>query len=772
MQTNPPRTHQRTTKIGKPQNKAFNSAYVFFFILLFCLKPDIPFAQIPTGSWRTHLSYHRLQTILLAENKIYAASENGFFYLNLADNSLHTLSKEDGLSGQGITALAYAPAAGTLVLGYKDGNIDLLSSQGVANIPTLARALSFPEKEIRALAVLGDQIFLALPFGVSVVEISTQKVKETYLKIGKNGTKDPVFDLCIFADSLFLATAQGLRAASLDASVNRLDFANWRTVHQSSGIRHLTVFGEKLFFTDEKDGVFSYRNGKISPTPLPIKNTYNDLTQSENRLLLLTQDTIFVAGSDLNFTHHSGKYINNPQAAFFQKNTLWTADAMRGLVKIENSRATHFLPSGPSDLAAFKLLNIHQKLLVLAGGIAPKTDKPSGKPAAFSVFEDNSWTNYSAAHKIADAQKLPEMHDLVSASGAWAQKMYFGSQADGLLRWDMSSGNFDRLTATPLLPQTNGKGVAVSGLATDQAGTLWVSNYGVAAAAPSIHARKTDGSWQSFTFDAPATKFPAEILIDDFSQKWVRLSGKNGILVFENAHKFKILGEGVGQGDLPDASVNCLVKDRNGSIWVGTKRGVAEFFSPSEVLADVPDALLPRFEGLPLLRDENVTALAVDGGNRKWIGTENGAWLFSPDGSTLIRHFTAENSPLPASEIRSIAILPQSGEVFFATRQGVASYRSDATAAEEKYGKVKIFPNPVEPGFQGVLSISGLAQDAAVKITDLAGQLIWQTQAQGGTATWDTRDYNGKKAKAGVYLVFSLSSDGEESFAGKFALLR
>jgi hypothetical protein len=218
-------------------------------------------------------------------------------------------------------------------------------------------------------------------------------------------------------------------------------------------------------------------------------------------------------------------------------------------------------------------------------------------------------------------------------------------------------------------------------------------------------------------------------------------------------------------GGLPSSAVRAIAIDRDGYIWVGTDEGVAYFFSETD------DAIKPLFEGRFLLRDETITAIEVDGGNRKWIGTERGVWLFSPEGETLIHNFTTDNSPLLSNMIYDIEIADETGEVFFATDKGLLSYRADATTSDAGFRELKIFPNPVTSDFSGSVGITGLATDAIVKITDVSGQLIWQTQANGGSATWNVRDYNGRRAATGIYLVFAATADGSESVVGKIAVV-
>jgi hypothetical protein len=183
------------------------------------------------------------------------------------------------------------------------------------------------------------------------------------------------------------------------------------------------------------------------------------------------------------------------------------------------------------------------------------------------------------------------------------------------------------------------------------------------------------------------------------------------------------------------------------------------------------DAVRPIFENRFLLKDEKITDIEVDGGNRKWMGTERGVWLFNPSGDELVYNFNDQNSPLLSNVILDIAIDDETGEVFFATDYGIVSFRSGATSGGETFKSVKIFPNPVTAEFNGEVGISGLATDAIVKITDVNGKLVSEFQANGGTATWDVRDFRGKRPSTGIYLVFCALPDGSEKMVGKIAII-
>lgn len=202
---------------------------------------------------------------------------------------------------------------------------------------------------------------------------------------------------------------------------------------------------------------------------------------------------------------------------------------------------------------------------------------------------------------------------------------------------------------------------------------------------------------------------------------------------------------------------------------------MAVAYSPSELFAGVNVEIPNLIEGgflKPLLADQNINCIAVDGGNRKWIGTNNGVWLFSADGTKQLLFFNKDNSPLLSNKVLSIAIDDRTGEVFLGTTSGIISYKGDATAPVTKMSKIVIYPNPVRPGFSGNIGLKGLAENANVKITDINGVLVYETTAIGGQATWNGKNFSNEVASSGVYLVLIVNKDGTDTAVGKILIVR
>ena len=286
-----------------------------------------------------------------------------------------------------------------------------------------------------------------------------------------------------------------------------------------------------------------------------------------------------------------------------------------------------------------------------------------------------------------------------------------------------------------------------------------------------------DGAFRSYSPpEADTTIFPRtdSTVLDLNGLAWSRLPDYlgGGISVKNiQTNKQRILSASIGNGGLPSSLIHSLAIDTDGYIWFASERGVG-YFIPDDILSgSAVNAVLPIYGQRKLFSSERSTAISVEPGNRKWIGTDNGLFLFSADGTELIKQFTASDSPLPSSKISALNFEGASGLLFVETPNGMVSYHSDASTPGENLSTITIFPNPVRPNFDGVLGVKGLMENATVKFTDLSGRLVYETRSQGGTASWNLNDYTGKRVRGGIYLIIIVSSDRSEKMAGKLAVI-
>jgi len=227
--------------------------------------------------------------------------------------------------------------------------------------------------------------------------------------------------------------------------------------------------------------------------------------------------------------------------------------------------------------------------------------------------------------------------------------------------------------------------------------------------------------------------------------------------------------------------VRCVTEDLDGNIWVGTNQG--PIYLPKEQILTSDKTFtqvkVPRNDGSGyadyLLSGVDITSIAIDAAGRKWFGTQgNGVYLISADNMTQEQHFVADETQLLSDNIYSMAIDNNSGEVFFATEQGLCSYMSDATVTNTEMTKDNVwaYPNPVTPDFTGLITIVGLTYNADVKILSGNGMLVAQGTSNGGTFTWDGKDLNGKDVASGVYMVNTATKDGKKGTVCKIAIVR
>lgn len=736
------------------------------FLLLFFAAGVFAQNNIPIGTWRTHLTYRDTKVVAVAGNKIYAATGNSLFFFDKEDNSTTRLTKTDGFSGVNISTFAYHHEKEILLIAYEDGNIDFLTGNEIANFDLIKRTQLRGSKKINHIQFYQNSAYLSTDFGVVVLDLEQVDIIESYLNIGAEGSEIRVNSSTIARDSLFLATDQGIIAAPVDSNTNLQDYNNWRRLGKEQGLELaeatvIETLNNKIYVGTVENEFYIYDGLTWKERELPVAGEFYSMKASGESLFIAVSDQLLrFTGNDITIINHP--LIQKPgMATIDEENNLWIADLNNGLISDYEGSFNNYFPSGPFSENSFKLCYSNDKIIAVSGGYDASLN-PYNRTEGFYVFEEGAWTNYNPTG-IGNAIKIPQVEDLVDVvyqpeSG----NIFFASFEDGLLEWK-GGDQFNIMDEnTPGSSLTNGK---LTGVAFDDEGALWITSQ----SPPHILHRLLNGEWTSYNFNADFV--PKGLIITDSGIKWIKL--KSGILVFdEESGEQRLLTDAIGEGDLPGNRVTDLAIDHEGQIWVGTEQGIAFFTNPAAVFSgDFRDASLPVYQNRFLFRNELITAIRIDGGNRKWIGTENGLWLFGDDADTLIYNFTEENSPLLSNKIIDIAIEENSGEVFIATDKGIISFRGTGTRGAASHQNVKIFPNPVTKNFTGLVGISGLVNDAIVKITDVSGSLVREFRAEGGTATWNVADVYGRRVNTGVYLVFSASDDGEETFVGKIAVV-
>ncbi|HLL93706.1 MAG TPA: T9SS type A sorting domain-containing protein [Spirosoma sp.] len=736
-------------------------------------------ASAQLNSWQSHVSYRSGRSVAVTAAKIYAATLNGFFSYDKTTGETATLGKQHGLSDVGISRLLYLPDQNRLLLAYRSGNIDFLSlsptgePRNVLNVNTIVIAANLPvARSINHINRIGNNAYLSTDFGVVVLDLVKNEIRDTYFSQRTDRSARPVYQTAATTDSLYALTAplltsqtgRQLQAVRFAPGVNIADPGNWQAVPGPGlPIESITASGGQLSITVNGQGVYSWTAGRWTLTqvlPNPIIRQFPGLATGP---ILATDQAVTVPGS----ATFSGPLLTDPREAGADGNRIWVADAERGLLVGNAGLFGQIIPEGPTQDLFNRLYAYPNWLVALPSGPQDVLLRSrSQPPAEIFAVPDGRWQSLSAPFSdrgFNSAAYLPTQ-----------QQLYLGSFGEGL--WRQANGQAPRMVTLPA-----SVGPFISSLATDLGGNLWITTGGSSVQQATLHVRRPDSTFQSFP--AVNGRNLVQAVADDNGFLWLRPDAGSGLIVFDPAtNRIRYLTTQTGQGGLLTNSVRVLVKDRTGSIWVGTDLGPTVFDNPAGVFDGAIDAQPPLLNRRRLLANEVVTSIAVDGGNRKWIGTQTGLYHVAPDGSQLLSRITADNSPLPGNSIQAIAIEPISGRVFIQTgppdrgpmdqSYGIVSYRGSATEPAETLNKLTIFPNPVRPDFSSTVGINGLTDNATVKVLDAAGQLVYETRSQGGTAVWNLRDYRNRPAQTGVYLIVVVTADGTEGLAGKLAVVR
>ena len=749
--------------------------------------------EIGIGEWRDHLPYSNSISLTEVGNKIFCATPYSIFYYDKEDYSVARLTKVNGLTDIGISTIKYNTENQTLVVAYTNTNIDLLKGSVIINISDIKRKPILGNKTINNITFRDQYAYLACGFGIVVLDIEKEEISDTYY-IGPEGSQINVYDITFDdQDSIYAATEAGIYKASL-LNPNLADFSSWtkdlQVPYPELSYNIIEFFAGRIFANNvneafSSDTVFMYDGQSWSRFDAVGNSTKGNIQSMYGRLVFANNSNIDVYDASLTrvyFTYSPGGMSIHPQDALIDKDDfVWEADRFSGLVKTFNDgwSAEVIKLNGPKTADVFALSVTGKDIWAVPGG----RDISWGniwKRAETYGFVNGSWTNL-------DYKNTPELEPArdmlcVVVDPANSKKFFGGTWGYGIFEFvnnELTTVYTDENST--LQPITGFEKINIGGLIFDNDHNLWVAN---SNAASILSVMMNDGSWHALSLGSVATGIDVgEIVIDQMNQKWM-LVRDHGLLVFNdnntitnpNDDQAKKLNGNPGNGDLPGLKILSFAVDQDGELWLGSDEGVAVIYSPGNVFNDGnydAQRILVEQDGYVqyLLETEAVTAIAIDGANRKWFGTDRaGVFLMSEDGTKQILHFNDENSPLLSNSISSI-VINDDGEVFFGTSQGIISYKGTATPTPPPGSAIYAYPNPVREDYNGVIAIKGLFQNSDVKITDVSGTLVFATKAEGSQAIWHGRNFNGDKVQTGVYLVFITNDDGSETAVTKILVI-
>ncbi|MDD2199444.1 MAG: two-component regulator propeller domain-containing protein [Bacteroidales bacterium] len=779
------------------------SKYCYLVVLL--VLSILTSGQVAVGQWRDHLPYTYGQMVAEGSDKVYALTNIGLYSYNKNNSETQKMSKINGLSDVNPTAIAYSETHNQLLIGYFNGNLDIVSKNIVYNISDIKRKTLTAGKSINHILIIDDYAYLSCSFGIVVYDIIRKEIKNTFL-IGYNGAYVDVNEITTDGNNIYAATTEGIYRGNLNN--NLVDFTYWERItdlpisHEFSWMANknfntIEFFSGKLIAnykgenSSDEDRLVVLENNQWSNFDTTI-NRCNSLW-SNNNVLSITSDW-YIKLYDTEFDNylHIWKYFfENGDATLRpnhtivgKNNVVWIADRYYGLVRSHASWSYQKISiNGPKTNTIFAMDAVDNKLIGVAGGFDLSL-VPRYSQAMFFNFTD-TWNTIDYTVE----PDLSGKYDLVSIAinPQRPDNIFVGSWVNGLFEFTGQNlvNNYNE-TNSPIETIPGTSLIRVGGIDFDDHGNLWIS---CSDNQMPIVVKMANGTWHGLNYkSAMNVSNVGDILVASNGYKWVILPRGGGLFVFDDKEtpgdlsdddyrKLSIIDE---YGEIISNEVFSIAEDKNGSIWVGTNKGVVVYYNPDNVFSQSPfygqQVKIPRNDGTNdadlLLGAETVTAISVDGANDKWFGTRSGGvFKTNPTGIEQIHHFNTSNSPILSNNVYCMQIVPATGEVFIGTEKGIISYRGEATEGDSDYTDVYAFPNPVKPDYNGPITIHGLVAGSYVKITDISGNLVYEMRSQGGQAIWHGTDFNGNKVKTGVYLVFASNEDGSKKTVTKILFI-
>jgi len=683
---------------------------ILIIILLVYL---LPISAIENDKWEIYPSYSNITEIEPTGNNTFVLASGSIFSYNIKENSVITYNKANYLSDFDISHIAWNNKSKKLVIAYSSGNIDLLETNGkVTNIPDLYLKSITDSKSIHHIYINDIYAYISLSFGIIKVNTQNGTIQDTY-------QLDFSVDYCYIDNNYIYAesSTQGKYRAALKD--NLLDKNNWQNIGNY-----------EPFFTN-KTNVYDNAN-KYWWTVKDEKLNYYTINANNEKIF----------------------------------------------------KTEGILPEGPASNHFYRLYLRNGVLYSVAG--AWSQEKDCGYTGEIHVKDGNNWwefeqpSNETIGHRYQDLLAMDfnpkqEGNVMVAAKGGIYEFQ------DGKYK---NHYNMDNSPLTSCIHSKNY--ILTTDLKYQENGSLWLFNSAVTNNFWTLNQNK---EWNKVSISSQIEKFNNDL-------RSIILSKRNNKLWFINNYWNKTqlyaydyqnenlisYGPTYTNEDGIAITPNYLYKiaeDKDGNIWLCTTSGPL-YLAANDIQNNssiFTQHKIARNDGTNyadyLLANIATRCIAFDGGNQKWIGTDNGVFVISEDCNTQIAHFTTENSPLISNTIHDIIINQNTGIVYFATDKGLCSYSSDITTPSSEMSKdnVYAYPNPVKPDYTGDITIVGLSLDADIKIVSSNGGLINQGRSLGGTYKWNGCNLKGRKVASGIYMVETATSQGQKGIVCKIAII-
>ena len=742
--------------------------------------------QAQQNLWKGYFSFNEITDVCAGNQTIFASTKNAVFSKDLNTNNLTTYTSINDLKPNEITTLFHTSTKHTFI-GNENGQIIIIKPDGaIVNKPDIILEVPVPpnSKRINDFYEFNGKIYVSTQYGITVFDLTNLEIDETYY-IGSSGELLDVLQTTVFNNQIYAVTrTQGIKKAAL-SNPFLYDYSQW-SVFDGGYWLSLVTFNNQLIGMNSNNMLYKFV-GAIPQSFASFGSVGIKLKTSATYLVAHANYQIHVFNTSLalqSITYQITGISDYFTGAAILNNKLYIGTSKNGLFESSIPATNQFTllsPNGPIQDYSFKIKKTTDELW-LTHGSYDRTYAPDYKQEGISVFAPQAGWSSIPKGALFNAVSLGTILENTKNK----TEKYICSNHSGLLKvvnkTDVTLLNHlntgtSGLESLTYLPDPTYKSVRPNGLMQDKDGNIWLANAFVNKA---LKVLKPGNNWQSYDLTNVIPEVTNErygnIDIDKNGTKWIA-TFLNGVIGFNEKYNNKFIVVGLDNG-LPDKDVRCVAVDKKGQLWIGTYKGlriisnVDRFISENELTATnivIQEGDLAQ----ELFYQQMIQDIYVDGSNNKWVAlADAGVFHVSANGKTTLHRFTKENSPLPSNNVLDIEIDEVSGEVFFATDKGTVSFLGSSTKGSDNLEAVYVYPNPIRPDYTGSVKIAGLMDKVNVKITDIEGNLVFETTSQGGTVEWDTTAFGKYKVASGVYMVFVSAADGAETTVKKIMIVR
>ena len=732
--------------------------------------------------WESMYSYNNTTLATVLDDRIVTAADNAIFVYNTTQNTFETITTIEGLSGENFSAIAIYE--NYILAGQENGTVAKVNSisKEVKLDSSIERnsAINANEKTINDIYVTDDTAYLSTGFGIVELNPLTLEFGDTYY-FGSTSSRIAVMQTLVYQDQLYAATDQGIYRTSLN-NAQRLQFSSWEQV--SSG-KWTAIWNQdgNVFAAQDLGNAVSFH--QCTPTlveKVRFSGAVKHVEPHENGVVLtlskvykldktfLVKETISDIEEVSNNTYTFGIVYNGET---------WLGTSDQGLIRYTSPENYNFVsPQGPLKNSIFDIESLSNELWIAHGDYTLFYDPSPGRRYGLSHSKEGQWINIknSALFNAINLSRVVVHPTIIGTAYAcsFTSGIVLLEDNTPAVLWNQNNSGLESLS----FEGPDYVSIRVRDVVVDEQGNLWSITTFVKEGLKKL---SPTGQWTSFDLSEVVLDYKKEAgysNLELFNNKYLFFgslnSGLIGVDISQSPPQMKrIMG---GDNGLPSDDIRSIRLDKDNRLWVGTREGIAVLYAPNRFFEEdtqLRSIVISDGGNLrELLSGQLITDIEVDGNNQKWISTANaGVFLVSPDGTETLQYFTKENSPLPTSSVKTIGIDNGTGKVFLGTLKGMVSFQGDAYQESESLDQVNVFPNPVRPNYTGKLTIRGLQQNARIKITDIAGNLVHDTSSEGGSISWDLRSFSGKRVASGVYLIFVSTKDGLDSTVKKVMII-